>query len=264
MITINGNPITVNGNFINNVIEVLPYTLRLKFKDGVTPTFSSGTGVQVSTSPNIWDLTYKNPDWYRLLYKQKNLLEVVTGNTSNVTSMHSMFLDCVSLSSVSLFDTSNVKPMYSMFGGCSSLNTVPLYDTSNVTAMADMFGNCRSLTSVPLFDTSSAVNMRNMFASCHHLTSVPLFDTSNVGEMNNMFISCSSLTSIPLFNTSKVYDMEYAFYDCYNVQSGALALYKQASSQDNPPRTHTSAFRNCGINTQTGSAELAQIPSDWK
>lgn len=31
-----------------------------------------------------------------------------------------------------------------------------------------------------------------------------------------------------------------------------------------PPTSHIYTFRNCGINTQTGSAELAQIPNDWK
>jgi len=52
--------------------------------------------------------------------------------------------------------------------------------------------------------------------------------------------------------------------NCRNVQSGALALYNQASTQANPPTNHTLAFQNCGVDTQTGAAELAQIPSDWK
>jgi len=54
------------------------------------------------------------------------------------------------------------------------------------------------------------------------------------------------------------------FYQCTNVQSGALALYQQASSQTTPPTSHNQTFYNCGSNTTTGSAELAQIPSGWK
>ena len=50
---------------------------------------------------------------------------------------------------------------------------------------------------------------------------------------------------------------------CLNVQSGALALYQQASSQTNPPSSHNNTFYNCGKFTTTGAAELAQIPSDW-
>jgi len=58
--------------------------------------------------------------------------------------------------------------------------------------------------------------------------------------------------------------MNQMLFNCYNVQSGALALYQQASTQTNPPTGHGSTFRNCGSNTQTGAEELAQIPSDWK
>lgn len=192
-----------------------PYTLRLKFTEGVTPTFSKGTGVQVSSSPNIWDLTYENINWGGLLSNQSDLLEVLGANTSNVTQMGTMFYLCTSLTSVSLFDTSNVTNMNSTFSNCTSLITVPLFDTSNVT---DMWG---------------------------------------------MFLRCSSLTAVPLFNTSNVTDMRSVFRECRNVQTGALALYQQASTQANIP-SHSLTFNKCGSNTQTGAAELAQIPSDWK
>lgn len=112
-------------------------------------------------------------------------------------------------------------------------------NTSNVTIMFAMFENCASLTSVALFDTSKVTNMIGMFSMCVALTSIPLFDTSNALNMSDMF------------------------YACYAVQSGALALYRQASTQVNIP-THSWTFRNCGINTTQGAAELAQIPSDWK
>jgi len=58
--------------------------------------------------------------------------------------------------------------------------------------------------------------------------------------------------------------MRYTFDGCTSVESGALALYQQASTQSNPPQQHSYTFRNCGSNTTTGSAELAQIPNDWK
>lgn len=32
----------------------------------------------------------------------------------------------------------------------------------------------------------------------------------------------------------------------------------------NPPTSHSSTFNNCGRDTTTGAAELAQIPSGWK
>ena len=169
-----------------------PFTLRLKYKEGVTPTFSRGTGVLVDATNNIWDLTYEYNDWANLLNGHTDLLEVLSANSTGVTRMSYMFYNCISLTTVPLFDTSKVSNMYRMFEDCISLTTVPLFDTSNVSNMYQMFSNC------------------------------------------------------------------------YNIQSGALALYQQASSQTTPPTGHYETFRNCGSNTQTGAAELAQIPDDWK
>lgn len=214
-----------------------PYTIRLKFNEGVTPTFSKGTGVQVSSSPNIWDLTYENSSWLRLLYNQFELLEVIGANTTGVNSMSNMFNRCLALTKVPLFDTSLVENMSTMFYGCA-------------------------LVTVPLFDTSSAINMASMFSDCAGLTSVPLFNTSSVTNMSSMFRNCTSLTTIPLFNTSSVTRMTNMFYGCINVQSGALALYQQASNQATVSE-HTNTFTNCGRDTVTGAAELAQIPTSW-
>ena len=147
-----------------------------------------------------------------------------------------------------------------------SINVVEVLgaNTEGVTNMENMLAGCSSLMSVSLFDTSSVTDMTNMFAGCSSLTSVPLFNTSRVEYMTNMFEDCSSLTSVPLFNTSNARLMNSTFKNCTKVQSGALALYQQVSTQANPPLTHYQTFRNCGSNTTTGAAELAQIPDDWK
>ena len=273
MIFINGLRVRVGNEFINgakkspinyNPLNLPPYTIRLKYKNGVTPSFTKGTGVQVSQSPNIWDLTFVNSYWGDLLNFHPDLLEVLGANTTGVTSMYETFINCTSLISISLFDTSTVSNMMHMFAGCTSLTTVPLFDTSSVTDMSVMFHTCTSLTTVPLFDTSNVSSMSEMFHSCTSLTTVPLFDTSKVTDIGAMFVRCTSLTTVPLFDTSKVTNMDNMLYNCYKVESGALALYQQASSQAKPPISHYYTFKDCGRDTQTGSAELAQIPDDWK
>jgi surface protein len=250
MLILNKNILTIGGNRLEGGPftppeppgpALPPYTIRLKYTEGVTPTFTyGGTGVQVSSSPNIWDLTYENANWYRLLRDQSDLLEIIDANTTNVTGMEQMILNC------------------------SLLTTVPLFDTSSVSTMKQMFYGCSNLTSVPLFNTSIVTDMTAMFRNCTSLTTVPLFDTSSVSILGTMFYGCSNLTSIPLFDTSSATNMTWMFYNCTNVQSGALSLYQQASSQTNPPTNHNQTFRNCGSNTTTGAAELAQIPDDWK
>lgn len=137
-------------------------------------------------------------------------------------------------------------------------------NTTGITNMSYMFRSCTTLTSVPLFDTSAVVTMTYMFQNCQALTSVPLFNTSAVTNMSSMFDACISLTAVPLFDTSIVWNMNNMFYGCINVQSGALALYNQTSTDPTPPSYHKYTFRNCGRDTTTGAAELAQIPDDWK
>lgn len=278
MIVHNGNVVVNNGRWIiptkppepdpYNPLNLPPYTIRLKYKDGITPSFTKGTGIQLSSSPNIWDLTYNKPNWGYILDMHSNLLEVLGANTTGVNDMECMFYGCSSLTSVSIFDTSMVTNMANMFGGhlhaTVPITNVPLFDTSNVTDMHMMFANCSNLVSVPLFNTSKVTDMSWMFSACRSITSVPLFDTSNVTNMYTAFNYCISLKYVPLLNTSKVTNMEDAFRECHNVESGALALYNQASSQTNPPSNHAACFYDCGDYTISGSAELAQIPSGWK
>lgn len=174
-----------------NPLGLPPYTIRVKYSDGITPTPSKGTISQVSSSPNVWDVTYENSDWQNMFSLQTNLIEVLGANTTGVTNIGRIFY------------------------------------------------NCGNLTNVSLFNTSSVTNMRDAFAY-------------------NM-----KLTIIPLFNTSNVTDMLETFWYCRKVESGALALYQQASTQANPPTNHNQAFGHCGELTTTGAAELAQIPSSW-
>ncbi len=200
-----------------NPLGLPPFTIRCKFDSRYTPTMGDSQTL-VDASENIWDITKNSDDWSGLFSADDNpsvLLGVIGANTTNVTDMARMFLNCESLSTVPLFDTSSVIEMFSMFNGCKSLSTVPLFDTSSVTGMSSMFYECTSLTIVPLFDTSS---------------------------MN---------------------DMEEMFMNCTNVQSGALALYQQASTQVTLMTMYRNAFSNCGSSTETGAIELAQIPTSW-
>lgn len=227
------------GSGPDNPLNLPPFTIRLKYKDGVTPSFPKGTKTRVSTTPNVWDLTYTNTDWSNLL-EAHQIEEVIGANSFGVTDMSNMFYRC------------------------TSLTTVAMFDTSSVTTMEGMFQLCYKLTSVPLFDTSNVTDMSRMFYSCDIIQTIPTLDTSNVVNMEDMCGYCKELTVVPLFNTSKVTNMSYAFEICYKVQTGALALYQQASTQTNPPTNHYQTFAACGRDTTTGAAELAKIGRGWK
>ena len=268
-----------------NPLNLPDYTVRLKFRDGYTPAMGDSQTL-VDAATNVWDITKNSASWSSL-FASSNIIEVLGANSTGVTNMSQMFRSCNRLESVSLFDTSSVTDMSQMFQGCNPLTAVPLFDTSSVTNMKDLFRDCRNLQSVPLFDTGSVTNMTDMFQYCYALTSVPLFDTSSVTTMDRMFQYCTSLTSVPLFDTGSVTDMSsmlsgctlltsiplfdtgsvmamnQTFYNCKAVESGALALYTQASTQATPPSSYMSCFTNCGSDTTTGAAELSQIPTSW-
>ena len=260
ILTVGGHPLTYGGfllGFIDpNPLNLPAYTMRFLFDPPYNPTSyswaSNVTWTQVSSEPNIWDYTRTGTgnsltDWsfaFNDYHGGPGLVyapgEVLGANTTGVTEMAEMFRHAPGLRSVALFDTSNVTTMSMMFAGCTALSEVPRFDTRNVTSMFNMFFGCSSLTTVPLFNTSKVTYMAGMFEDCTALTSVPLFDTSNVTNMDS------------------------TFYNCISVESGALALYQQASTQATPPSSHLRTFTSCGSNTTTGQAELAQIPSDWK
>ena len=266
----NGKLLGVEVNDPYNPLGLPPNTFRVRTNDGQPPNGKVNnyaeydTATLVEGTTDIYDVYKSGNDFGRLLRDSTNLIEVLGANTNGVTNIDSMFLYCSALYSIPLFDTSNVTSFTETFMGCKSLTSVPAYVTSKVTEMRYTFNNCSSLSSIPWFDTSNVTDIEGMLRNCSNISSVPLYDTSNAVYMGGMLDSCTSLTSLPLFDTSNVTHFDGVFSNCVNVQSGALDLYRQASTQANPPGYHYYTFRKCGVNTQTGSAELAQIPSDWK
>ncbi len=151
-------------------------------------------------------------------------LDVTGFDTSKTTDMSIMFMNCKSLThlDVSKFNTSQVTTMQMMFSSCESLTNLDVshFDTSNVTNMVYMFMACNSLTELDVshFDTSKCTNIAGMFMNCGLLTTIDVsgFDTSNVTDLDFLFAGCTSLKSVDLshFNTSKVTSTAYMFTGC--------------------------------------------------
>ena len=159
-------------------------------------------------------------------------------DTSNITSMKSVFNGCANLQGLDLsnFNTSNVTDMSYMFYKCSSLTNLELsnFDTSNVTIMMNMFANCGKLSSINLqnLDTSKVTNMNSMFSACLKLNKLDLSNcnTSTVTNMTYMFYNCKALTEldIRLFSFSNVKNYSDMFY---NVPVGCLIIVKDDTAK---------------------------------
>ena len=165
------------------------------------------------------------------------------------------------------FPSSRAISIEQMYSGCTALTSATLNGLHCSTA-AQAFSECTNLTSATLSNCVLEVAGR-MFGSptdpssaCPLSDSLTMTNVKVVGNASYMFRYCN-LKTVPLFDTSETTSMSSMFANNYNVESGALALYQQASSQATPPSTYGNCFTNCGRDTVTGSAELAQIPTDW-
>lgn len=303
MLTFNGSILKKDSAWLNTKSTLPEGTIRFRFWNNYTPTSGTdssntskfGVWTAVDASQGIWDWTCNDrTSWLNAFENrltQANMgnryCRILEANFGSVTSARQMFKNCTRLESVENTHLTNVTTAYYMFYGAAnirkaeiydtskltnaaymfayiySLTSVTLFDTSHVTDFGSMFYTCYGLTSVPAFNTSNGTKFDYFLGACTSLTSIPLFDTSNAVDMQYMCYNCTSLTSIPLFDTSSCSNMNSAFSYCERVETGALDLYNQASSQTVPPSSHNATFNNCGFRTVSGAAELAQIPQSW-
>ena len=190
-------------------------------KKGITGNMTLDAIASNITSMPKFDFAGSGSKSSGILVSYLTTVDLSNLDTSNYTSMTTMFQDCSSLTSLDLsnFDTSKVTGMIGMFSDCSSLTSLDVsnFNTSKVTNMGNMFSNCSSLTSLDLsnFDTSNVTGMDGMFNRCLGLTSLDLsnFNTSKVTNLWGMFKACTSLTNLDLsnWNTSKVTSMKDMF-----------------------------------------------------
>ena len=119
------------------------------------------------------------------------------------TSMSWWFYEMTNLSSISgisNLNTSNVTDMSQLFVNCYNLSNIDVsgFDTQNVTNMEAMFRRCTGLTELDLssFKTEKVSNMGYMFEECINLKTIYVgsgWTTDNVTTSNQMFVSCNSL-----------------------------------------------------------------------
>ena len=178
----------------------------------------------------------------------------------NCIDARNMFLGCSSLKKVSFYSTPRLVQTAAMFYQCAALEETPALSMANVTNTLNMFGSCASIKHCYPYDFSSLENMRAMFANCTALEDIPLFNLPVLTDISAVCYHCTSLKYIPALQTPLVQSTYDAFNGCANVEYGALDFYNQAVDTT---ITKDGTFTNCGSNTTTGAAELAQIPSSW-
>jgi hypothetical protein len=262
-----------------------PYTLRVEFVNtpacqsaGFDPT--QGTGVEAAPDwaygtwrhvyGNVYDWTYTSDTWF-VYYTSYNGNGYASpwGLTNGGT--RGTFTDRFNTLAYRVVgaNLAGVKYIPKLFWKTSKyLVSVALFDTSKIECAGGMFfANSRQrpqyLTRLPDFD----------FSGIKH-DSVPL-GGNTTWAVNQVILGLmyfargtgtngNGLTSIPNITlpTDTSVNVSYAFSENKEVTGGALNLYNKFTAAD-WQGAHTGCFSNCGVNTTTGAAELAQIPTGW-
>ena len=276
MLTYNGKTVTSgNGRIVVKPVVLPPYTVRVKFSNAVDPTqwqYAEGVVLtQVSASPNIWDVHYEDSSWYASYvfpWTSATTYEVIGGNLTGVTKIS---FARSTITDVKNLDTSMITDMSMCFHQCQEIVDAPMLDTSNVTNFGMFFDSAYNLETCPVYDTSKATNMSSMFHNCTSLTEIPSLDTSNVTNFATFASNCESLRHVPLLDVSSAVitdgerPFDHTFSECVNVESGSYAMYQAMLARETAvgSQLHYATFNNCGSDTVTGAAELAQIPASW-
>ena len=82
-------------------------------------------------------------------------------------------------------------------------------------------------------------------------------------SMDRMFYKARGLTYIEPIHCTNVQNVGGMFNGCIEVTEGAYDQYVWFNTYGINITNHSGTFTNCGSNTQTGAAELAQIPVGW-
>ena len=199
--------IPLNYNKVDN-----PYIFYLN-----KPTWIKGD-IKTQIEYNLVEYYKKIPNYNTITTLPEENADYIKEALPNVTSCEQMmghyFLlfgqGCKKLTSIDTtgWDTSNITSMNSMFSSCNSLTTLDVskFNTSKVTDMSYMFSDCRELTTLDIsnWDTSNVTNMDNMFSVYFRemkLTTITgVIDMKSCTSYNNMFHNCPNLTGVKIKN----------------------------------------------------------------
>lgn len=246
---------------------------------------SGAVWTHISSAPNVWmwdARSVQEVDWtgaffnaFKWAPSNGGYVKIVKAGDITIpevlghqqTPYPGMFRYCLALTDVCALSFPNVTFSPQLFNGCWYLNLagLSLPKTTSLNSAFKAGNNQYSFfTNMGPITTSSALtDVEQMFYGARYLTTAPYFETSGVSNMKSILYNCTSITALPLYHTDSVTNVDTAFTGCTSVESGALALYTQMSTQASVPSRHSSTFRNCGRDTTTGAEELAQIPTSW-
>lgn len=194
--------------------------------------------------------------WFSNFENLKEIQNLDKLNTSQVTNMYGMFMNCSSLETIdiSTFSTASLKKdqegetvgIKYMFYRCKKLKSITLYNpetpsvhftpNSNITSLSGIFSDCNALETIDLsyFDIGTNItDMSQMFYNCYNLTTILVdqnkWKTNDGTNTNAMFSGCINLIG----NNGTQYDDSQTSGDYAHIDEG----------QDNPGYFTTGSYK---------------------
>lgn len=247
-------------DYTYSIFGVLYYYEHCTYVDYEDPSCSWVVGAET----NIKTIDFSNVDMSQavdlsyLFSELTNLTEVdltpIVGlEKGNVTSLRHFFSYCTSLKSINFgnLNTSNVTDMSGMFLNCSPDNwDLSKLDTRKVTDMGGMFNSCESANiDVSGFDTSSVLIMSAMFYyTTASMIDIRSFDFTSALNVKQMFYGAKAeYILMPVrsrYNGFKhVSNFYRTFGYCENLKSIDVSCFKTDTAED--PLTLNEMFYNC-------------------
>ena len=163
---------------------------------------------------------------------------------------------------IPLIDTSDYTSMSSMFNGYSSLITIPQLDTSKVTSMNSMFNSCNRLSKIPSLDTSQVTDIETAFQNCRSLVTIPKLNFARIQKINmSTFLNCTSLENVGGFA-----DLGKLFvYDANNYHHTVCFSYSAKLTHESLMNIINYLYDISSKNTQQlelGSTNLAKLTAE--
>ncbi|MHB0755877.1 BspA family leucine-rich repeat surface protein [Polaribacter sp. M15] len=211
-------------NTITIPTEGSGYNYTVDWGDGTIE--SNFTGNATHTYSNVGEYIVKiTGDFPRIRFQKvgnilnTTLVEIVQWGSNPWTTMEGAFEDCVELNITATDspDLSNVTSLKSMFKNCLKLegnSSLSEWDISNITNLESTFENSKIFNSnINTWDVSSVETMKTMFKEADNFNqNLNSWLTSNVETMEEMFSGADNFDSnISSWNVAKVTNMSGMF-----------------------------------------------------
>lgn len=282
----NGKRVKVSHavRLVSPFYDIPPYTMRFQFEgrsENFDPTLGTGNadypywayGTWTHVTGSVYDWTYQNKSWGYIEFRNSVgrfydasafTLGVSTPGGNPASAAINTTFDNIEYRILGA-NLADVECIACLFRRATKyLRSVALFDTSRVLVAGGMFYYHKNsapqyLTQIPDFDFSGI--------SSRGFDYIRSQDRNTFGGLSYFANGWNSLKVVPDIKIPKEVDVfvRSAFYGCTKVESGALSLYNKLNSAGwTASNSYLKCFYNCGSGTETGAAELAQIPNAWK